>query len=404
MTYEEAVEWVLTKLPMFQQTGVNAYKKDLTNIKKLIEQIGDFHHQFKSIHVAGTNGKGSTCHMLASVLWESNYKTGLFTSPHLKDFRERIRVNGKMCSKDFVLEFVERNAEIIENLEVSFFEVSVVMAFEYFAKEQVDFAVIETGLGGRLDSTNIITPVLSVITNIGLDHTHILGDSLERIAFEKAGIIKPKIPVIIGETTVETKPVFVEKAKEMGSEIFFAEEKVFPDYASDLTGVYQKKNRKTVLTALEELNKIGVEIPDSAIEAGLKHVMKNTGLHGRWEILQKEPMIVADTAHNPHGLAEIKIQFANTTFQKLHLVLGFVNDKDVKSILDFFPKDACYYFCSPNVPRRLPINELMRIIPKELNSAYFDTVFKALNAAKINAAKEDLIYVGGSTFVVAEVI
>ncbi len=389
---------------MFQRTGASAYKKDLGNIRALMEHLGNPHEKFKSVHVAGTNGKGSSSHMLASVFQASGYKTGLTTSPHLKDFRERIRVNGKLCSEAFVIDFIEKHGAFIETLHASFFEVSIAMAFTYFAEEKVDIAIIETGLGGRLDSTNIILPELSVITNIGLDHTGILGETLPEIAAEKAGIIKPNVPVVIGESSEEIRPVFSQKAKETNSEIYFAEEFDFPEHSSDLKGIYQHKNIRTVLTALQILKKRGFDLPSNAVESGLRNVMPNTGLRGRWEILQESPMVVADTAHNPHGLAEIKKQLAETDYENLHLVLGFVNDKDVSSILSFFPKNARYYFCEPDVPRKLALEELKKMIPKELSAVFISDPKKALEKAKSQAKQEDLVYIGGSTFVVAEVI
>lgn len=404
MTYSQSVSWLFQKLPMFQRSGASAYKKDLGNITTLMGHLGNPHKKFKSVHVAGTNGKGSTSHMLASVFQESGYKTGLTTSPHLKDFRERIRVNGKVCSEEFVVEFVEKNAAFIETINASFFEVSIAMAFAYFAEMNLDIAIIETGLGGRLDSTNIITPELSIITNIGLDHTGILGETLSEIASEKAGIIKPSIPVIIGESSTETQDVFTQKAVENNSEIYFAENFIFPNYNSDLKGIYQEKNKRTVLTAIEMLNKQGFEISQNAIQSGLKNVISNTGLRGRWEILQENPTIIADTAHNPHGLAEIQKQLSQTNYENLHLVLGFVNDKDVRSILSFFPDDAIYYFCEPDVPRKLELNQLKQIIPENLNAEFIPDVKKALKRAVSVAENEDLVYVGGSTFVVAEVI
>ncbi len=404
MNYEQTVDWLYQKLPMFQRAGVSAYKKDLGNIKALMQYLGNPHTQFKSIHIAGTNGKGSTSHLLASVLQASGYKTGLTTSPHLKDFRERIRVDGKICPEEFIIDFVQKNEEFIQSLNASFFEVSIAMAFDYFAQEKVDIAVIETGLGGRLDSTNIITPLLSVITNIGLDHTSILGETLPEIAKEKAGIIKPNIPVVIGEYNDEIQSVFVEKAKETKSEILFAEDFQYPDYESDLIGIYQKKNKQTVLTALSVLRRSGFTISEESVQKGFLNVISTTGLRGRWEVLQKNLLIVADTAHNPHGLAEIKKQLEITDFENLHLVLGFVNDKDVLSILSFFPETAHYYFSAPDVPRKLPIEELKKIIPTSWKATYFPTVEEALDAAKKLAQPQDLIYVGGSTFVVAEVI
>lgn len=404
MNYEQALELFINNLPMFQKSGSSAYRHDLGNIVALCNHLGNPQNQFKSIHIAGTNGKGSTSHMLASILQESGYKVGLTTSPHLKDFRERIRINGEVCSKEFVIEFAEKHGEFINTLQASFFEVAVAMAFEYFAQEKVDIAVIETGLGGRLDSTNIIHPLLSVITNIGLDHTAVLGDTLEEIAFEKAGIIKPNTPVVIGETLAETKAVFIKKAKETNSKIIFAEKQTFDGYESDLKGIYQVKNRRTVLTAIQELRLQGFEVPENPLSEGLKNVISNTGLRGRWDILGQNPLIVADSAHNPHGLSEVKKQLAQTEYEHLHLVLGFVNDKDVASILEFFPKDASYYFSQPEVPRKLEIEELKTIVPTELNATYYNSIQEAFKAAQSQAKPNDLIYVGGSTFVVAEVI
>lgn len=404
MNYPETVDWILNRLPMFQRSGQSAYKKDLDNIKKLCTHLGNPQHQFRSIHIAGTNGKGSTSHMLAAILQESGLKVGLTTSPHLVDFRERIRLNGKLCTEDFVVDFIARNSAYIETLQASFFEVSIAMAFTYFAQEKVDVAVIETGLGGRLDSTNLIHPILSVITNIGMDHTAILGHSLEEIAAEKAGIIKENTAVVIGETTEVTKPIFEQKAKETNSEIIFAEDFDLPDYESDLKGIYQKKNRRTVWAAIQELRKLNFEIPETAVVDGLKQVKTLTGLKGRWEILQEKPLIVADTGHNPHGLSEVRKQIAETEFRQLHLVLGFVNDKDVESILTFFPKDAKYYFSSPDVPRRLTVEDLRQRVSADLDANFFESIGLALEAAKAEADEVDMIYVGGSTFVVAEVV
>lgn len=404
-TYQQTIDWLFTNLPMFQRVGASAMKADLTNITALCEYLGNPQDKFKSIHIAGTNGKGSTSHMLASVFQEAGYKTGLTTSPHLKDFRERIRVNGVMAEQDFVIDFVEKHEQKILSQKASFFEIAIAMAFEYFAQQQVDIAIIETGLGGRLDSTNIINPELSIITNIGLDHTQFLGDTLDKIASEKAGIIKQDIPVVIGETTQETKPVFTEVAQQKNSEIIFAEDNFYQDLPSDLQGTYQVKNRRTVINAIIQLKKQGWEISEDNIKNGLLNVVKNTNLRGRWDILGHNPLIVADTAHNPHGLVEVAKQINQQPYNQLHLVLGFVNDKDVTSILNFFPKMATYYFCEPDVPRKYEIDELYKIIPEDIKDKhFFDTVDKALTAAKNNAKENDLIYIGGSTFVVAEVI
>lgn len=402
--YQKTIEWLYKKLPMFQRIGASAYKEDLGNIMALCQHLGNPQDSFSSIHIAGTNGKGSTAHMLASVLQEAGYKTGLTTSPHLKDFRERIRVNGELCSRSFVIQFVEENSAFIEQLEASFFEVSIAMAFSYFEKKNVDLAVIETGLGGRLDSTNIINPILTVITNIGLDHTGILGSTLKEIATEKAGIIKTDVPVIVGESHPDTVAVFKQKATALGSEIIFADEQSHAQYPSDLKGLYQIKNQKTVLSALQELRKLGYVISEEATKIGLQNVRQNTGLRGRWDVLQTNPIVVADTAHNTHGIKEVIRQIKETPHEKLHLVLGFVNDKDVLSILELFPTDAIYYFSAPDVPRKLPISELEKIVPENLNARYFTTVAEALLEAKTQASPKDLVYVGGSTFVVAEVV
>lgn len=404
MDYNQALELFINNLPMFQKSGNSAYRSDLGNITAICNHLGNPQNNFKSIHIAGTNGKGSTSHMLASILQESGYKTGLTTSPHLKDFRERIRINGELCTKEFVIDFVEKHQKFIEKIQPSFFEVAIAMAFEYFSQNKVDVAIIETGLGGRLDATNIIHPILSIITNIGWDHTNILGNTLVKIANEKSGIIKKKTPVIIGETSDELKNVFLDKAKTTESEIIFAEENFTQEYDSDLKGIYQKKNQKTVISAIEQLKKLGIKISENNIANGLKSVIANTGLRGRWEILGNQPLIVADTAHNSHGLSEVQKQISTTKFRHLHLVLGFVNDKDVTSILDFFPKDATYYFSQPEVPRKLEIQDLMKIVPEELDAKYFNSINEAFEAAKSKAAVDDMIYVGGSTFVVAEVI
>ena len=404
-TYQETINWLFTNLPMFQRVGVSAMKADLTNITALCEYLGNPQKKFKSVHIAGTNGKGSTSHMLASIFQEAGYKVGLTTSPHLKDFRERIRVNGVMVDEDFVIDFVEKHEEKIIQQKASFFEIAIAMAFEYFAQQKVDIAIIETGLGGRLDSTNIILPELSIITNIGLDHTQFLGDTLDKIALEKAGIIKPNTAVVIGETTTETKSVFEQISKERNADVLFAEDKHFQDLPSDLKGSYQIKNKRTVLTAIEQLQKQNWNISGENISNGLLNVVKNTSLRGRWDVLGHDPLIVADTAHNPHGLVEVSKQINEQAYNQLHLVLGFVNDKDVLSILKFFPKKATYYFCQPDVPRQYTIDELYKIIPEEIKDKhFFDTVDKALLAAKKNASENDMIYIGGSTFVVAEVI
>ena len=364
MTYQETTTWLFNQLPMFQMQGASAYKKDLTNTLLLVEHLQHPETKFKSIHVAGTNGKGSTSSMIASILQEAGYKVGLYTSPHLKDFRERIRINGEMISEDFVVDFVAQNKTFFEANQLSFFEMTVGLAFDYFAKEQVDVAVIEVGMGGRLDSTNVITPLVSVITNIGFDHTQFLGDTLPKIAAEKAGIIKSNVPVVIGEYSEETKPVFVAKAKSENAQIYFAQDNPEVTYECALLGDYQVHNKKTVLQAIELLQS-QFNIEEKHIKLGLKKVVQNTGLLGRWQILNQKPFTVCDTAHNSHGLKIVLNQIQKHSFETLHVVLGVVNDKDLDSILPLFPKNAKYYFCKPNVPRGLDAEILKQKIIKE---------------------------------------
>jgi dihydrofolate synthase/folylpolyglutamate synthase len=405
MNYNDTVNWMFSKLPMYQRQGASAFKKDLTNTIAISEHLGNPHHKFKSVHVAGTNGKGSTSHMLASILEEASYKVGLYTSPHLKDFRERIKINGEMISKAAVINFVKKNQSFLETQQLSFFEMTVGLAFDHFAKQKVDIAVVEVGLGGRLDSTNIITPVVSVITNIGLDHTQMLGDTLEKIAFEKAGIIKENTPVVIGERQEETENVFIETTKNKNAPIYFAEDKVTEIYESDLKGNYQQKNIKTVVTTSHILKEKGFAITEKHIKNGLLSVVKNTGLQGRWQILQKEPTVICDTAHNREGLTYVMQQLREQHFNKLHIVLGVVNDKDLQSVLPLFPKDATYYFCKPDVPRGLETLVLQEKSKEyDLSGASYNSVKEALNEALKSAATDDLIFVGGSTFVVAEVV
>jgi dihydrofolate synthase/folylpolyglutamate synthase len=404
MNYQQTLDWMFAQLPMYQQQGASAYKKDLTNTILLANHLGNPEKNIKAIHVAGTNGKGSTSSMMASVLQEAGYKVGLYTSPHLKDFRERIKINGIAISETFVVDFMAENQSFFEENQLSFFEMTVGLAFDYFAKEAVDVAVIEVGMGGRLDSTNIITPLVSVITNIGFDHTQFLGNSISAIAFEKAGIIKPSIPVVIGEYTEETKVVFLNKAKVCQSEIYFASDLVVSDLPSDLLGDYQMHNKKTVVQTVEIL-KSHFTISEENLKNGLLHVVKNTGLLGRWQQIHTNPKAICDTAHNSHGLKIVLNQIKKEPFDKLHFVLGVVNDKDLNEILPLFPKNAIYYFCKPNMPRGLDT-----LILKE-KAAEFDLIGKAYhsvsdayqNALK-NATKKDFIYIGGSTFVVAEII
>lgn len=405
MNYQDTVNWMFQQLPMYQNNGNSAFKKDLTNTIRLSKHLNEPHRQFKSIHVAGTNGKGSTSHMLASIFQEAGYKVGLYTSPHLKDFRERIRINGKVITEQSVIDFIKRNKAFLEGNQLSFFEMTVGMAFNYFENQKVDIAVIEVGLGGRLDSTNIITPLLSIITNIGFDHTQMLGNTLEAIAGEKAGIIKRNIPVIIGETQPETKEVFKNKAKELHSEIFFADQIVNKVLESDLKGVYQIHNIKTTIQSVNVLKGLGFKISDTNLKNGLFHVVANTGLHGRWQILGENPRIVCDTAHNKEGLTYTMHQLQNEVYNKLHIVLGVVNDKDLDAIISLLPNDATYYFCKPNVQRGLDAEILrIRFEKNQLFGKTYNSVYDALTSAKLNAHSDDLIYVGGSTFVVAEVI
>ena len=405
MTYQDTLNWMFSQLPMYQRQGKTAFKKDLSNTLKLAEHLNKPENKFKSVHVAGTNGKGSTSHILASVLQEAGYKVGLYTSPHLKDFRERIKINEQEVSKHFVIGFIKRNKDFFEANKLSFFEMTVGMAFDYFAKQNIDIAVVEVGLGGRLDSTNIVTPEVSIITNIGLDHTQFLGDTLEAIAFEKGGIIKPNIPVVIGETQKETAPVFKSLAKSCDSEILFADQLVSEVYKSDLIGSYQSKNIKTVVQTVKQLQGKGFKISKKNIKQGLLKVVKNTGLLGRWQILKERPKVVCDTGHNREGLIYVMQQLSNETFESLHIVFGVVNDKDLRYILDLLPKKATYYFCKPNIPRGLDAEELQQTFSSyKLKGRAYKSVNEAYNSALNNARKDDFIYVGGSTFVVAEII
>jgi dihydrofolate synthase/folylpolyglutamate synthase len=406
MTYEETLDWMFNQLPMYQTQGATAYRKDITNTVILANHLGNPEAQLKCIHVAGTNGKGSTSHLLASVLQEAGYKVGLYTSPHLKDYRERITINGKPISEGYVCDFINKNKSFFEAHELSFFEMSVGLAFEYFVKEKTDINIIEVGMGGRLDSTNIITPLVSVITNIGLDHTQFLGNTLEAIAFEKAGIIKSKIPIIIGEYATETKPIFEAKAKETQSEIYFASDLVQEDYPSVLLGDYQFHNKKTVIQTLKVLlKKQLLSVSEEAIKKGFLNVIQNTNLQGRWQQLGENPKIICDTAHNAHGLTIVLNQLKKEKFDQLHIVIGVVNDKNLEEILPLFPKKGKYYFCKPNIPRGLEAEILAaRAAVFELNGQIFNSVSNAYENAVKNATSNDFIYVGGSTFVVAEIL
>lgn len=412
---------------MFHRIGAAAYKADLTNTVALCNLLKNPQNSFKSIHVAGTNGKGSTSHMLAAVLQNAGYKTALYTSPHLKDFRERIRINGKMIAEETVTEFVNQYKSSFEKIQLSFFEWTVGLAFDYFAREKVDIAIIETGLGGRLDSTNIITPELSIITNISYDHMQLLGDTLEKIAFEKAGIIKEAVPVIIGERQEETEAVFLKQASHVRTKILFASDTVkaepvsqnsdeqsfnifsddkilFSDLKINLAGNYQQKNICTVICALELLKKSFTKISESNIRFGLQNVQSLTGLRGRWQKLSDSPLIICDVGHNKSGIEFIVEQISKTKFEKLHMVIGVVNDKDISGILDLLPKNATYYFCKANIPRALNAEELqLKAKAFGLNGNYYPSVPAAIDAAKANSNADDLIFIGGSTFVVAEV-
>lgn len=406
MTYQETVNWMFHQLPMYQHQGASAYKKDLTNTILLADHLQHPETGLKCIHVAGTNGKGSTSHLLAAILQDAGYKVGLYTSPHLKDFRERIKINGTTISEEFVVDFIADNLIFFQENQLSFFEMTVGLAFDYFKKQKVDIAVIEVGMGGRLDSTNIITPILSVITNIGLDHTQFLGTTLSEIAYEKAGIIKSKVPVVIGEYTEETKNVFSDKSKEMQSEIYFASDIIQENYPSVLLGNYQVHNKKTVLQAVRVLqSQQEFLISEAHIKDGFLNVIKTTGLQGRWQQLQANPKVICDTAHNKNGLEIVLKQIQEEAFDQLHFVLGVVNDKDLDEILPLFPKSAKYYFSRPNIPRGLAASSLQQKAKEYgLIGKVYDSVSDAYQDALITATKADFIYVGGSTFVVAEIL
>lgn len=434
MNYKETVEYLYSRLPMFSKQGSSAIKKDLANTILLCNQLNNPQDRFKSIHIAGTNGKGSVSHMLASVLQEAGYKTGLYTSPHLRDFRERIRINGLMIAESDIIAFVSEQKDLIETISPSFFEVTVAMAFDYFAAQQVDIAVIEVGLGGRLDSTNIINPILSVITNISFDHVSILGNSLKEIATEKAGIIKEGIPVVIGEAPdVVVKKVFEDKAQEQHSTLTLASEnwlieseddlkgdKLYLEVSNtmiagsqqdplklalDLTGTYQLKNLKTVLSSIDQLRLIGFSITHEQIQSGLSRVTQLTGLMGRWQILDRNPLIICDTGHNEDGIQEVIKNIARVSYHTLHMVIGMVKDKDISKVLSLLPKDARYYFCNPAIERAKPAVELATEAKAAgLSGEPYPSVHEALLAAKANAGSQDFIFIGGSTYVVAEIV
>ena len=434
LTFKATLDYLYARLPMFTRIGEAALKPDLTNTIELCKRLDNPHKSFKSIHIAGTNGKGSTSHMLAAILQVAGYKTGLYTSPHLKDFRERIRLNGEMITEEFVVDFVNKQRINIEEIDPSFFEVTVALAFDYFAQKEVDIAVIEVGLGGRLDSTNIISPMISVITNIGYDHMNILGNTLAQIASEKAGIIKPGVPVVVGERHSETTQIFLEKAKETKSQITFACDKWtitrsilqqsnevlklqvethitgFPEkelnkLELDLTGSYQLKNLATVLSSVLELRKAGFIISNDHVITALKQVKKLTGLQGRWQIIKQKPLIICDTGHNEDGIREVLKNINSYQYNNLHMVIGMVKDKDISKILAMLPQKATYYFCSPDIPRAKPAVELKEEASLfGLTGSSYKSVALAFHSAKQNALEGDLVFVGGSTFVVAEVI
>ncbi len=414
---------------MFQRIGAPAFKKDLTNTVALCEMLGNPQRKFKSIHVAGTNGKGSVSHLLAAMLQSQGYKTGLYVSPHYKDFRERIKINGEYIPEENVIRFVERYQHDYEKIKPSFFEITVAMAFDHFTNEKVDIAVIETGMGGRFDSTNVITPLLSVITNIGFDHMQFLGSTLPAIAFEKAGIIKPNIPVVIGETDYETAPVFLQAAEERHSPIEFADQHVrmvlkekkfegmifdvveheqvkHKDLKTELFGDFQLKNLATVWLSAWELNKAGFELSEQSMINGIQNVKNLTNMKGRWDFLSTSgPIVICDSGHNSHGMKETMRELKALPHNKLHLVIGFVKDKDLNAVLSLFPTDARYYFCRPDIPRGLDENELkQKALEFGLNGETYPSVSTALENAKATAEKNDIVFIGGSTFVVAEVV
>jgi dihydrofolate synthase/folylpolyglutamate synthase len=427
MTYQQTIEYLFSRLPMYSRIGAAAFKKDLTNTITLCGHLGNPHHKFKSIHIAGTNGKGSVSHMLAAILQMAGYKTALYTSPHLKDFRERIKVNGAEINEEFIIDFTEKIKPLIEEIEPSFFEITVAMAFDYFAKQEVDVAVVEVGLGGRFDSTNIITPELSVITNIGWDHMNILGDSLEKIAFEKAGIIKTGVPVVIGEIIVETKPIFENIAAEKNAPFHLATKERtvagwkwekhelvveiaeqgktdHKKYNLDLPGIYQSKNLLTVLEACSVLKDLEYDIGENEIRQGLQKAKKLTGLHGRWEVIHENPTIVLDVGHNEDGIKQIVQQIELTTHHELHIIIGMVKDKEIDTVLPLLPHSANYYFTQAHIPRALPAKMLKEKAGEfNLKGKVIPDVNEAIKEARSKAHKDDLILVCGSVFLVGEV-
>ena len=400
MDYKRSVEYLFQRLPMYQRSGIAAYKKDIGNIIKACKILNNPQKKIKTIHIAGTNGKGSTAHMLASILQEAGYKTGLYTSPHLKDFRERIKINGKTIDKKYIINFIKENQLEFEKINMSFFEFTVAMAFNYFTESKVDIAIIETGLGGRLDSTNIINPELSIITNIGLDHTNLLGNTIEKIAFEKAGIIKKNIPIIIGRKQDKTKEIFKSIAKEKNAKLYYNDNP--KNITTDVKGDYQNENIGTAIKAIEVLN---WNISNEQINKGINNIIKNTGLEGRWQKLSENPLTICDVGHNEDGIKNILRQIEKTKFNKLHFIFGSVNDKVLTNVFKLLPKKAKYYFCAAKIDRALQTNILkQRAEEFNLYGDEFSSVNQAYINAKENASKDDLIFIGGSTFIVAEVL
>ncbi len=423
MTYPEVLQYLYDSLPMYQRIGKAAIKKDLTNTLALCQHVNNPQDKFRSVHIAGTNGKGSSAHSLAAILQSAGYKTGLYTSPHLKDFTERIRINGMAISQEAVIAFVTNNRDMLENVKPSFFEMTVAMSFDYFAKEQVDIAVIEVGLGGRLDSTNVITPLISLITNIGYDHTDMLGDTLAQIAYEKAGIIKANVPVVISERQEETTPVFIETAQRQHAPLYFAQdyvrveatdenkvsvyedgEMMFENISLALTGTYQVNNLSGVLQTVALLQQQGWGIDRQAIISGLASVDMLTGLKGRWQTLAQQPLTICDTGHNREAFIYITKQLKTIPYRQLHMVLGFSGDKDIQPVLELLPRQAHYYFCQAQVPRAMPVDVLKEKARRmHLQGEAFPTVEAAIHQAQQQAGADDLIFIGGSNFVVAEI-
>ena len=421
-SYPQTIQYLYDRLPVFHHIGSAAYKPGLENTIRLMDALGNPHNRYQTIHIAGTNGKGSVSHLLAAILHQAGYKVGLYTSPHLVEFGERIRVNGKMIDQQYVVDFVEQHKKLFDEIEPSFFEATMAMAFDYFAYSNVDVAVVEVGLGGRLDSTNIIQPKLSVITNISFDHMEFLGDTLEKIAFEKAGIIKLNTPVVIGEVLAQTRPVFEAKAKELNAPLYFAEEQItvaFKNYEGDkmrietsdnefvvgLCGNYQLKNIATTLAAVQQLKKLNFEIPHVALVSGLENVNQISGFEGRWQALQHSPKVIADTGHNVAGIQFVVKQLKAQTYKTLHIVIGMVSDKDITAVLAILPKDATYYFTQANISRALPANELKQKGETfGLNGTAYMSVEQAVNHALQNADSEDFVFIGGSNFIVGEAL